>query len=66
MSAPNLKLVRTREQTIEEALQALINVMKDKSIPHKVRYRCAQVHTDLHACRSVETVRRMEQEQGLR
>jgi len=66
MNAPKLQLVRTREQTIEEALTALMHVMSDKSIPYHVRRSCAVAHTDLHGCRSPETVRRMEREQGLR
>lgn len=66
MNAPKFQLVRTREQTIEEALTALQRVMSDKSIPYPVRRSCAVAHTDLHACRSPETVRRMEREQGLR
>ena len=66
MRAPKLQLVRTREQTIEEALTALMHVMSDKSIPYSVRRSCAVAHTDLHGCRSPETVRRMEREQGLR
>ena len=66
MNAPNLKLVRTREQTIEEALQALTNVMADTSIDAGARRACAIAHGELHACRSPETVRRMEREHGLR
>jgi uncharacterized protein (UPF0147 family) len=66
MRAPKLQLVRTREQTIEEALTALMHVMSDKSIPYPVRRSCAVAHTDLHGCRSLETIRRMEREQGLR
>lgn len=66
MNTPKLALMRTREQTIEEALQALQHVMSDRSIPYPVRRSCAVAHTDLHACRSPETVRRLEREQGLR
>jgi len=65
MRAPKLQLVRTREQTIEEALTALMHVMSDKSIPYSVRRSCAVAHTDLHGCRSPETVRRMEREQHI-
>ena len=41
MNAPKLQLVRTREQTIEEALQALTNVMADTSIDAGARRACA-------------------------
>jgi len=61
-----LQAVRTTADTIEEALIALMHVMSDKSIPYHVRRSCAVAHTDLHACRSPETVRRMEQQQELR
>jgi uncharacterized protein (UPF0147 family) len=66
VNAPNLHLVRTREQTIEEALRALTEVMKDTSIPSDVRDKCWEAYRPLHACRSPETVRRMEHEKGLR
>jgi len=66
MNAPNLKLVRTREQTIEEALQALTNVIADKSIDLAARRQCAEAHKRLHACRSIQTVARLEREKGLR
>lgn len=65
MNAPKFQIVRTREQTIEEALTALQHVMSDKSIPYPVRRSCAVAHTDLHACRSPVTVRRMERQQGI-
>ena len=66
MNAPKLELVRTREQTIEECLTALQHVMSDKTIPYPVRRSCAVAHADLHACRSPQTVARMERERGLR
>lgn len=61
-----LQAVRTTADTIEEALTALMHVMSDKAIPYQVRRACAVAHTELHACRSSETVRRLEREQGLR
>jgi uncharacterized protein (UPF0147 family) len=61
-----MRSVRTREQSIELALEAMVWVMSDQSIPHAVRYQVAKAHTALHGCRSKETVRRMEQEQRLR
>jgi len=66
VNAPKLQLVRTREQTIEEALQALVHVMADRSIPYSTRKACANAHTELHGCRSPETVRRMERDMGLK
>jgi len=60
-----LQAVRTTADTIEEALTALMHVMSDKSIPYPVRRSCAVAHTDLHGCRSPETVRRMEREQHI-
>ena len=66
MNAPKLQLVRTREQTIEEALQALTNVIADTSIDAGARRACAIAHGELHACRSMQTVARMEREQNLR
>lgn len=66
MSGPVLNRVRTREQEIELALEAMVWVMADKTIPHAVRYQVAKAHTALHACRAKETVQRMEHEKGLR
>ena len=66
MSVPKLQVVRTREQTIEECLTALTNVMADTSIDLAAREKCAEAHKRLHACRSMQTVARLEQEQGLR
>jgi len=66
MNAPKLQLVRTREQTIEEALQALTNVIADTSIDAAARRACAIAHGELHACRSPETVKRLERDMGLR
>ncbi|HET9817710.1 MAG TPA: hypothetical protein VFP92_00915 [Rhodanobacteraceae bacterium] len=66
MNKPALHLVRTRERTIELALEAMQWAMSDRSIPQPVRYSIAKAHTALHACRSPETVARLEREQGLR
>lgn len=66
MNAPCLKSVRTREQTIELALEALSWAMCEESLPRKLRRDIALVHADLHACRSAETVARMERDMGLR
>lgn len=66
MNVPHLRAVRTREQTIELALEAMKWVMCERSIPQPVRYKVSQAHTALHACRSPETVAQMEREQGLR
>jgi len=65
MNAPKLQLVRTREQTIEEALQALVPVMADQTISRAARDAAAALQRELHACRSPETVRRMEREQHI-
>lgn len=61
----SLHVVRETDETVERALAALTEVMKDKAIPYLTRVACAKAHTELHACRSPETVRRMEQERGL-
>jgi uncharacterized protein (UPF0147 family) len=66
MNAPKLKLVsETREQRIERALRALTDCMADTEIDIEVRQKLAEAHQELHACRSPETVRQMEQQQGL-
>lgn len=66
MNAPKLQLVRTREQTIEECLAALVPVMSDETITDSARHAAAVLQRELHACRSKQTVARMEREQGLR
>lgn len=66
MNAPKLQLVRTREQTIEECLAALVSVMADDTISRAARNAAANLQRELHACRSPETVARLEREQGLR
>lgn len=66
MNEPVLTRQRTREQEIELALEAMVWVMGDKSIPYTVRYQVAKAHTALHGCRANETVQRMEREQKLR
>lgn len=65
MSAPKLRSVRTREQTIEDCLAALVPVMADLSISRPARDAAATLQRELIACRSPQTVRRMEQERGL-
>jgi hypothetical protein len=63
---PNLRSIRTREQSIELALEAMVWVMGEKTIPQPVRFKVAQAHTALHACRDGRTVDRMERERGLK
>ena len=65
MNAPVLRSIRTREQEIELALEAMVWVMQDRTLPHEVRHKVAQAHTALHACRSPETVVKMESRMGL-
>lgn len=65
-AVPPLRSVRTREREIELALEAMVWVMQDRTIPGDVRRKVAKAHTALHACRSPETVARMERERGLR
>jgi len=62
VNAPKLQLVRTREQTIEEAISALTNVIVDTSIDVDVRRACNAAWRKLHDCRSPETRKRMERE----
>lgn len=66
MNAPVLRSIRTREQEIELALEAMVWVMGDRTIPYDVRHKVAQAHTALHGCRDPQTVTRLEREQGLR
>lgn len=65
MNATKLHVVRSREQTIELALEAMMWAMCEESIPREVRREIAVAHASLHACRAPETVRRMELKQGL-
>lgn len=65
MNAPRLQLVRSREQVIEDCLSALIAVIGDTSFPLHVREDAAKAHASLHACRSPQTVRRMERDMGI-
>lgn len=55
----------TREETIELALQAMTWVISEESIPRDVRREIALAHAHLHACRSTDTVARVEREQRL-
>lgn len=66
MNAPKLHVVHTREQTIELALEAMMWAVCEESLPREVRHEIAQAHASLHACRSPQTVHRMEQKRGLR
>lgn len=66
MNYPILTRTRTREQEIELALEAMVWVMADKTIPYAVRYQVAKAHTALHGCRAPQTVECMEREQRLR
>jgi hypothetical protein len=66
MNAPKLHAVRTREQSIELALDALMWAMCEESLPRKLRREIALVHADLQKYRSPETVARLERRQGLR
>lgn len=66
MNAPKLQLVRTREQAIEECLASLVPVMADNTISRAARDAAAKLQSELHKCRSPETVARLEREQGLR
>jgi uncharacterized protein (UPF0147 family) len=67
MTAPKLKLVsETREQRIERALRAMGDVVTDLSIPIPTRKAVWRGYAALHACRSPETVRRLERDKGMR
>lgn len=66
MTVTKLKLVsETREQRIERCLKAMGDVVTDLSIPMPTRKAVWRGYAALHACRSPETVRRLEQQQGL-
>lgn len=66
MNAPNLKLVPTRAMRIDRALEALVAVIGDTTIPLNARQDAVKAHASLHVCRSTETVARLEREKGLR
>lgn len=67
MNAPKLRLVsETREQRIERALHAMGDVVTDLDLPLPVRRAVWRGYAALHACRSPETVRRLERDKGLR
>lgn len=66
MNAPKLHLVRTRDDAIEDALRTLTEIMGDPNETPERRFNAQLAHKHLHACRSPETVRRLEIEQGLR
>lgn len=67
MTAPKLRLVsETREQRIERALKVMGEVVIDLSLPLSTRKAVWRGYAALHACRSPETVRRMEKDMGLR
>lgn len=67
MNAPKLRVVHSRDEVLESALRALtIVVGDDVQFPADVRRKCDEARRALHACRSSETVARMEREKGLR
>lgn len=67
MTAPKLRLVsETREQRIERALRAMGDVVTDLSIPMPARKAVWRGYAALHACRTPDTVRRLERDKGLR
>lgn len=51
---------------IEEALEAMTQVMGDRRLPFDVRRDIAHAHAKLHECRDRTTVAEMERKQGLR
>lgn len=65
MNAPKLRIVRSREQVIEDCLSALIAVIGDTTFPRHVRDDAVKAHASLHACRSPQTVRAMERDMGI-
>lgn len=66
MNVTKAETERTRQQTIELALEAMRWVMVNKSIPHAARYRVAQAHTALLGCSSTATVVGVEEQRGRR
>lgn len=66
MNKPSLRLVtQTPEQRIERALHVMGEVVTDLSLPMPVRKAVWNGYAALHACRSPETVRKMEQDMGI-
>lgn len=53
-------------QRIEDALSALLAVIRDTSQPRDVRARFWKAYRSLHGCRDAVTVRRMEKRMGVR
>lgn len=51
---------------IEDALEAMTQVMGDRRIPYDVRLAVKDAHAKLHECRDRTTVAEMERKQGLR
>jgi hypothetical protein len=65
-AVPPLRSTESRDSRIERALSMLTDLMGDEMLPLHARQGLAVVHAEIHACRSPETVARMETKQGLR
>ena len=65
-AVPPLRAESSPESHLERALCLLSGLRDDDMLPEAIRHELAQVHAHVHACRSPETVARMEREAGLR
>lgn len=66
MSATPRHCQRSLPRMLDRAMEAMSDVMADRRLPLNVRHVVCKAHAALHACRSPETVKRMESEMGLR
>lgn len=60
-----LHLVESTAMRVERCLRALTDCIGDTSIDAEVRRKLTEAHAELHACRSAETVARMERKMDL-
>jgi hypothetical protein len=66
VNAPKLRLItQTPDQRIEALLTELGALVHDTTLPEPRRRRLWRAYCEIHACRSVETVRKMEQDMGI-
>jgi len=67
MNAPKLHLVtQTPDERIEALLTELGALVHDMSLSEVRRRRLWRAYCEIHACRSPETVARMEKDMGLK
>lgn len=63
---PNLRMVtQTPDERIEALLTELGALMLNRAIPKPRRMELWHAYCEIHACRSPETVKQMEQDMGI-